>query len=126
MNSKTVAVIGASADRSKFGNKAVRAFRERGFEVLPVNPRGGAIEGLTTFASLDQIESKVDVVTLYLPPELGIDVLPQIARKQPDEFFVNPGAESDEFIARARELGLRPQLACSIVAIGLSPAQFPD
>ena len=126
MSSKTVAIIGASSDRSKFGNKAVRAFLDRGWTVFPVNPRGGEIEGLTTHTSLDQIDASLDMVSLYLPPEVGMTILPAIARKQPREFFVNPGAESHQLIAEAKKLGLNPILACSIVAIGSSPAFFPD
>ena len=45
----TVAILGASADRSKFGNKAVRAFLARGYTVYPVNPKGGEIEGLAAY-----------------------------------------------------------------------------
>ena len=54
---QTVAVIGASADRSKFGNKAVRAFRAQGWTVVPVNPRGGDIEGEAAFLGV-QLEQE--------------------------------------------------------------------
>ena len=57
---KTVAVIGASADRRKFGNKAVRAFRAAGWRVFPVNPREADIEGLETFASVADIAEPLD------------------------------------------------------------------
>lgn len=122
---KTVAVVGASADRSKFSNKAVRAYQKQGWDVYPINPKGGEIEGLTAYKSLAEVPVKIDRVTLYLPPALGTQVLPEVARVKPTEFFVNPGAESEELVAQAERLGLEPVLACSIVDIGVSPAQFP-
>lgn len=124
--SKTVAVLGASADRSKYSNKAIRAYQRQGWTVYPVNPKGGQIEGLQTYASVDQIPGKVDRVTLYLPPAVGVQALPSIAQARPDEFFVNPGAESEELVAKAKELGLEPILACSIIEIGVTPREFPD
>lgn len=123
---QTVAVLGASADRSKYSNKAVRAYAKKGWKVFPVNPKGGEIEGLPVVTSIEQIAEKIDRVTLYLPPKVGVETLPAIARAKPGEFYVNPGAESEELVAKAKELGLEPLLACSIIEIGATPAQFPD
>lgn len=123
---QTVAVVGASADRSKYSNKAVRAYLQHGWDVYPVNPKGGEIEGLSVYRAVADIPGKVDRVTLYLPPAVGVKALPDIAAKKPGEFFVNPGAESDELVAEARRLGLDPIMACSIIEIGATPAQFPD
>lgn len=125
MARKTVAVIGASADRSKFSNKAVRAYERQGWEVYPVNPKGGVIEGLRVYPAVGDIPASLDRVTLYLPPAAGLAALPEIAAKEPGEFFVNPGAESEELVAEAQRLGLDPILACSIVEIGVSPQEFP-
>ena len=125
LDKKTVAVVGASSDRGKFGNKAVRAYLDQGWEVYPVNPKGGEIEGLKVLTSVEDIPVKVDRVTLYLPPAVGIKVLPAIAALKPAEFFVNPGSESDEFVGEAKALGLDPILACSIIELGVSPGQFP-
>ncbi len=125
MPPQTVAVIGASADRAKFSNKAVRAYLRQGWEVYPVNPKGGTIEGLTVYTSPKDIAAPIDRITLYLPPAVGVQALPDIAAVKPKEFFVNPGAESEELIEKARSLGLEPILACSIVDIGVSPAAFP-
>lgn len=122
---KTVAVLGASADRTKYSNKAVRAYHAQGWKVFPVNPRGGLIEGFRVHATLAEIPQKIMRVTIYLPPEIGIKTLPDIAAKKPDEFIVNPGAESDALVEEARRLGLDPILACSIVEIGRSPGEFP-
>ena len=125
MKRKTVAIVGASVDRSKFGNKAIRAYLGQGWEVYPVNPKGGEIEGVKVYPSIEAIPVQIDRVTLYLPPEVGIKLLPSIAAAKPAEFFVNPGSESDEFVAEAKKLGLDPILACSIIDLGVSPAEFP-
>lgn len=124
MHNKTVAIVGASADRSKFGNKSLRAHLAQGWTVFPVNPRGGEIEGLPVFRSLDDVPRPIDRVSLYLPPEIGVECLPAIARLAPTEFIVNPGAESDALIERARLLGLDPMLVCSILDIGRRPGEF--
>jgi len=125
-NKRTVAVVGASADRSKFSNKAVRAYASQGWKVYPVNPKGGRIEGIEVYESTDDIPEPVDRVTLYLPPSAGIAALPGISRLEPAEFFVNPGAESDELVTEAVRLGLEPILACSIIELGVKPGAYPD
>lgn len=122
---KTVAIVGASTDRSKYGNKSVRAHAVRGWSVYPIHPTASHIEGLRAYPSLAAVPVRLNRVSLYLPPAVGLTVLPDVAAAAPDEFFVNPGAESDELLARARDLGLDPILACSIVDLGASPAQFP-
>ena len=123
-----VVVIGASPDRAKFGNKAVRAFLDAGHDVVPINPRcahsANVIEGLPTYASVTDVPGHVDLATLYVHPAVGERVLPEIAAKRIPELWVNPGAESDSLVRRARALGLDTRLHCSIVAIGKSPAFY--
>lgn len=126
MSTKTVAIVGASTDRGKYGNKSVRAHRRQGWEVYPVHPTANEIEGVRACASLRDIPVRIDRVSLYLPPARGLEILPDVAAVRPNEFFVNPGAESDELLAEAKKLGLEPILACSIVDLGSSPAEFPD
>jgi len=124
MPKQTVAVLGASADRSKYSNKSVRAHQAQGWDVYPVNPKGGEIEGLKVYTSLAEIPVALDRVTMYLPPAVGVNVLDEVAAAKPREFFVNPGAESDELVDKAKSLGLDPILACSIVDLGVTPGDF--
>lgn len=120
-----IAIVGASNDRSKFGNKAVRAFQNQGWEVFPVHPALTEIEGLRAYPTLDAIPEKhLDRVSFYVPAKIGVGVLDQIPHKRIDEVWINPGAESPELLARAEELGLNVIQACSIVDIGESPARY--
>lgn len=120
-----IAIVGASLDRSKFGNKAVRAFVEQGWEVFPVHPKLAEIEGLRAYPDLAAIpEAHLERVSLYVPPEIGIGVLDQIAAKQVDEVWLNPGAESPALLERAEALGLDVIQACSILAIGEHPGKY--
>jgi uncharacterized protein len=125
-SARTVAVLGASSDRSKFGNKAVRAFAAGGWRVFPVNPRESAVEGLPAFASLGAIPEPVDSVTVYVPPPVGLRLLAEIAAVHPREVWFNPGAGSAEIRSEAARLGIPVSFSCSIVAIGSSPRDFPD
>ena len=118
---KTIAIIGASQDRRKFGNKAVRAFLQQGYEVFPVNPHEEIIEGLRAFKSIGAVPVRPQMVSIYLPPEILLSVLPEIAAKVCDELWVNPGAESAAVLAECERLGLKVIQACSIVGAGLSP-----
>src|SRR5438046_3322121 len=108
---KVVAVVGASSDRRKFGNRAVRAFQQQGYTVVPINPHESAVEGLKTYASVLDVPGPIDMATIYVPPEIGERLIEEIAQKQIPEVWLNPGAESDALIARAQALAIRPIVA---------------
>ena len=119
---KTIAIIGASNDRRKYGNKALRAYRQQGFEVYPVNPREREIEGSRVYPTIRDVPVRPDLVSAYIHPEVLLDLLPDIAERGCDELWLNPGTESEEVLAEARRLGLNVIQACSIVGVGLSPS----
>jgi hypothetical protein len=120
----SIAIIGASSDRKKFGNKAVRAFAWQGYTVYPVNPKESSIEGLPVFKSIEEVPTRPDLVSVYLPPAVLLKVLPAIAKRGCDELWLNPGTESDAVLAEANRLNLNVIQACSIVGIGLSPDEI--
>jgi len=117
---KTVAIIGASNNHDKFGNKAVRAFLHQGYTVYPVNPAETEIEGLPVFRSIREVPVRPHMISVYLRPAVLLKVLPEIAARGCDELWLNPGTESDEVLAEAERLGLNVIQACSIVAVGES------
>jgi len=121
MNKPTVAVIGASSNREKFGNKAVRAFLQQGYDVFPVHPTEQTIEDLKVFRSVLNIPFPLDKVSLYVPPAIGMKLVEEIARKGCKELWLNPGADSPELYEKAQSLGLNPIIACSIVGVGVNP-----
>ena len=120
----TVAVIGASANRRKFGNKALRAFRHRGYTVVPINPHEPEIEGERAYGSVLEYDGPIDEATFYVPPEIGERVLDQVATKGIKTVWLNPGADAKAVVARARSLGLKTIVSCSILGIGESPSDY--
>ena len=119
--SKTVAIIGASSNRNKFGNRALRAFERQGFTVLAINPNEREVEGHQTYPTVLAVPGPIDMATVYVPPAVGVLVMEQLAAKGVPEVWLNPGADGDEVLARARELGVKTIQACSILGIGESP-----
>ena len=118
---KTVAVIGASSNRYKFGNKALRAFKKQGYTVLAINPNEAQVEGLQTYPSVLDVPGPIDMATIYVPGDIGVRVMEDIAKKGIPEVWLNPGADDPEVIERARALGVRVIQACSIMGIGEIP-----
>lgn len=123
--SKRIAILGASTDRSKYGNKSVRAYLDEGWEVFPVNPGADEIEGREAYAEIGDVPGELDRISIYLPPPVTRKLLDDIAEKGAGEVWFNPGADDDAVVAAAKEKGLNVVTACSIVDIGRSPSDYP-
>ena len=121
---KTVAVVGASNDRRKFGNKALRAFKAEGHTVLPINPHETQVEGIRAFASVLDVPGTIDMATVYVQPDVAMRLLPEFEEKQIGEIWINPGAESDELMEEASRRKLNAIFACSIIGVGRNPSEF--
>jgi predicted CoA-binding protein len=121
---KTVAVIGASSNRHKYGNKALRAFERQGYTVIPINPNETEVEGHRTYGSVLDVPGPIDMATVYVPGSVGVKVMDDLAKKGIGEVWLNPGADDDDVIERARSLGLKTIQACSIIGIGDSPGRY--
>jgi predicted CoA-binding protein len=121
---KTVAIIGASKDRRKYGNKAVRAYLQQGYSVYPVNPNESQVENLPAFKSIKDVPVRPERTSIYVPAQVLLTLLPDIAARGCDELWLNPGTASPEVLAAAERLELKVVEACSILDLGLSPSRL--
>jgi predicted CoA-binding protein len=121
---KTVAIIGASSNRDKFGNKALRAFARQGYNVIPINPTEAEVEGHRAYPSVLDVPGTIDLATIYVPTAVGVRVMEDLAKVGVAEVWLNPGADDRQVVEKARQLGLKTVQHCSIIAIGDSPARY--
>jgi uncharacterized protein len=121
---QVVAVVGASRDRHKFGNKAMRAFRDAGHTVIPINPHETEVEGVPAYASVLDVPGPIDMATVYVQPDVALRLLDEFERKQIPEVWLNPGADDDDVLAEARRRHLNVIAACSIIGVGKRPSEY--
>lgn len=100
------AVVGASSDRSKFGNKVLRCYWRHGKEALPVNPRAEPIEGAESYARLADVPSGVHGVSIITPPEVSERIVAEAHACGVTRIWFQPGAESRAAIDAARGHGM--------------------
>jgi predicted CoA-binding protein len=100
------AVVGASNNREKYGNKVLRAYMQHGMTVYPVNPKETEVEGLPCYATLADCPAPPRGVSIITPPRVTEQVVEAAAAVGARYVWMQPGAESEQAIARAAELGL--------------------
>jgi predicted CoA-binding protein len=110
------AVIGASRDRTKFGNRIYRDLRNAGYIVFPVNPRGGELEGIRVYPSLADLPVAPDVIDLVVPPAVTDQIVRQAHQQGLTRVWMQPGSESQAAIDYCQEHGLQVVYhACAMV-----------
>jgi len=114
------AVVGASTDRAKYGNKCLRCYQQAGRPVFPVNPRADEVEGLPGYSDLASLPDVPHGVTVVTPPSVTEMVIEEAAAAGVRNVWLQPGAESPAAVARAEELGLNVIAGgpCLLVALG--------
>lgn len=115
-----IAVVGASENRSKYGNKVLRAYLEHGREAIPVNPKADEVEGQKTYPDLSSLPQKPHGVSVITPPQVTEKVIEEAAELGIQHVWLQPGAENDAAVRRGEELGLNLIAGgpCVLVAIG--------
>lgn len=99
------AVVGASANREKYGNKVLRVYQQRQLDVVPVNPSGGEIEGLTAYADLPSVPGTIDGLSIITPPKITEQVVAQALSLGIKNIWMQPGAESPAAIELTEQAG---------------------
>ena len=102
---KRFAVVGASRDREKYGNKVLRAYLQNGLDAVPINPGGGEIEGLASFPNLAALPEPVDGVSIITTPKVTEKVVEEAVRLGIKNIWMQPGAESGRAIELAEQSG---------------------
>jgi predicted CoA-binding protein len=120
LSAKKFAVIGASADRSKFGNKVFRCYQQHGLAVVPVNPKEKTIEGVECVASVAQLADDVASLSVITPPQVTEQIVEMAISRGIMNIWMQPGAESQAAVARCRENGINviADGSCILVVLG--------
>jgi predicted CoA-binding protein len=116
------AVVGASTNREKYGNKVLRCYIQHDRIVHVVHPKETEIEGLPCYPDLTRLPEPVHGISLITPPKITEKIVEQAPASGARWLWMQPGAESDAAIARAEKLGLGVIASgpCLLVALGFS------
>ncbi|GGI77455.1 CoA-binding protein [Legionella impletisoli] len=97
-SSNAYGVVGASADRSKYGNKVLRCYMQHNHEVYPVNPKEKSIEGLKCVHTVSNLPKEVKSISIITPPSVTKQVVNEAIKKGIKNIWMQPGSEHDEAI----------------------------
>jgi len=100
------AVVGASVDRSKYGNKVLRCYQQHGKEVYPINARAAEVEGVKAYPTLAALPVPVKAISVITPPAITEQVVREAAAAGVAHIWMQPGAESQAAIRTAESLGM--------------------
>ena len=100
------AVVGASTDRSKYGNMVLRTYLQKNLSVTPVNPTADIIEGLSAVKSLSKIDGPVHGISVITPPAITEHVVQEAIDQNIGHIWMQPGAESRDAVVAAEAAGV--------------------
>jgi predicted CoA-binding protein len=99
----TYALIGASANKEKYGFKVLENLLEAGFKVIPINPKGGKILEQKVYTSINDIKQDVDVAIFVVPSQVTQVVIDDVLNKGIKKIWLQPGSENEEIIRKCEE-----------------------
>ena len=116
----TFAVVGASRDRAKYGNKVLRAYLQNGRAVVAVNPNAAEVEGVRSYPDLSSLPDGVHGVSVITPPEVTAGVIDEAIALGVRHLWLQPGAEEEAALERVREAGINviSNGPCALVVMG--------
>tara|TARA_R110002096_G_scaffold405590_1_gene603672 strand:- start:1714 stop:2079 length:366 start_codon:yes stop_codon:yes gene_type:complete len=118
--SKTVAILGASKDKSRYSHKAQMLLIENGHTVVPINPKYDEINGSKCYPNLASYPDKIDTITVYVRTSIISGLVNDIIQASPDHIIFNPGTENSKIIQQLQEAGIDVEMACTLVLLRTS------
>lgn len=120
LENKRFAVVGASADRNKYGNKVLRCYQMNGLDVVPVNPKEKIIEGVETVATVSELPDDIKSISVITPPHITEKVVEEAIAKGITAIWMQPGAESAVAVRKCVESGVNviADGSCILVVLG--------
>lgn len=94
-----VAIVGATDNPEKYGNRIYRDLKVKGFRVYPVNPTKDTIDGDTAYADLGDLPERPDIVNFVVPPRRTLRLLERAKELGLMTAWIQPGAENAEVLA---------------------------
>jgi predicted CoA-binding protein len=126
LNGAPHAVVGASTDRSKYGNKVLRAFLQNDRTVLPVNPKADKVEGLKSYPDLSSLPVTAHGISVITPPEVTETIVEEAAHLGIRHVWLQPGAENEQAISRGKELELNLIAGGPCILVTLRYKESPE
>jgi len=102
----TIAIVGASNNKEKYGHQVLENLHNAGFKVIPINPKEKEILNLKVFSNLSSVKDKIDSVVFVTKPEVTLKVLEEVKELGIKDVWMQPGAESGEAIEYCSKNGL--------------------
>jgi predicted CoA-binding protein len=120
--SEAFGVIGASIDRSKYGNKVLRCYLQNSKTAIPVNPKESKVEGVASAPSISGLPDNVKSISVITPPKITEQIVEEAINKGITSIWMQPGAESPLAVKRCREAGINliADGSCILVVLGYS------
>jgi uncharacterized protein len=114
------AVVGASTDRAKYGNKVLRCYQQHALPVVGVNPKLTTVENVPCYASLGAVPGAPRAVSIVAPPAAAAAIVAAAKDAGVKHLWFQPGAEDAASVAAARAQGLAviADGPCLLVALG--------
>lgn len=119
-SSPAYGVVGASTNRSKFGNKVLRVYLQKNLKVYPINPHEKVIEGLQSLTDIESLPNEVKSISIITPPAVTEKIVDQAIRKGIKNIWIQPGAASLKAIqnCHANKINVIANGPCILVTLG--------
>ncbi len=105
LTAATFGVAGASSNRAKYGNKVLRCYLQNDRSAIPIHPLETEVEGQVAYKDLASAPA-IESLSIITPPAVTEKIVDQAIGAGVKHVWMQPGAESQTAIERAREAGL--------------------